>query len=84
VTKKNGNFWNVTRCGSYKNGRFGVTYRLHHQSARIGELGTLAVTSNRRTIVTGNVVPRSPILVTPVMEAIRYSETLVLTRGITA
>jgi hypothetical protein len=60
---------------------------------RIVELGTaLAVTRNRRTLrhfgllrnvcrllVTANVVPSSPILVTPLMEAIRSSETSVLT-----
>jgi hypothetical protein len=56
---------------------------------RIGELGTLAVTSNRRThlvflrsvrrlLVTAN-VPNSPILVTLLMEALRSSETSVLT-----
>jgi hypothetical protein len=43
---------------------------------RIGELGTkLAVTSNRP------VVPSSPILVTLMMEALRSSETSVLTRA---
>jgi hypothetical protein len=35
---------------------------------RIGELGTLAVTSNRRTLlVTANVVPSLPIVVTLMM-----------------
>jgi hypothetical protein len=39
---------------------------------RIGELGTtLAVTSVRRLLVTANVVPSSPILVTLMMEAKR-------------
>jgi hypothetical protein len=58
---------------------------------RIGELGTLAVTSNRRTLrvflcgvrrllVTAN-VPSSPILVTLMMEAISSPETSVLTRA---
>jgi hypothetical protein len=52
----------------------------------IGELGTmLAVTSNRRTLrsvlVTANVVPSSPILVTLMMEALSFSETSVLTRA---
>jgi hypothetical protein len=47
---------------------------------RIGELGTLAVTSNRRTLeacqllVTANAVPSSPILVTLMMEALSSSE----------
>jgi hypothetical protein len=51
--------------------------------ARIGELGTLAVTSNRRTerrlLVTANVVASSPILVTLMMEALSSSETSILT-----
>jgi hypothetical protein len=49
--------------------------------ARIGQLGTLAVASVRRLLVTANVVPSSPILVTPIMEALRSSETSVLTRA---
>jgi hypothetical protein len=58
---------------------------------RIGELGTLAVTSNRgtlrrntsvrRLLVTASVVPSSPILVTLMKEALRSSETSVLTRA---
>jgi hypothetical protein len=54
---------------------------------KIGELGTgLAVTSKRRTlrkniVVTGNVVPTSPILVTLMMEVIRSFDTSVLTRS---
>jgi hypothetical protein len=53
---------------------------------RLGELGTLAVTSNRRTLrsvgrllVTASVVPSSPILVTMMKEALSHSETSVLT-----
>jgi hypothetical protein len=42
--------------------------------ARIGELGTLAVTSNCRTLL------RSPIVATLLMEALRSSETSVLKR----
>jgi hypothetical protein len=50
---------------------------------RIGELGTLAVTSNlRRLLVTADVVPSSQILVTLMMEALSSSETSVLTRTI--
>jgi hypothetical protein len=52
---------------------------------RVGELGTLAVTSTRRTLrrllVTANIVPTSPILVTLMMEALSSSETSVLTRA---
>jgi hypothetical protein len=48
---------------------------------RIGELGTLlAVTSNRPTLVTANVVSISPILVTLIIEALSFPETSVLTR----
>jgi hypothetical protein len=51
--------------------------------ARIGELGTtLAVTSNRRTLlVTASVIPSSPILVTLMKEALSSSVTSVLTRA---
>jgi hypothetical protein len=77
---KKGVFWDVTPCGSLK------TYVSKERSAsiirvtRIGELGTtLAVTSSRHSVrqllVTANVVPSSPILVTLIMEALRYSET---------
>jgi hypothetical protein len=59
---------------------------------RIGELGTtLAVTSNRRTLVflrsvrrllvTASVVPSSSILVTLMKEALGSSETSVLTKA---
>jgi hypothetical protein len=64
---------------------------------RIDELGTLAVTSNRRSLrrnyhlvfirslrrllVAASVVPSSPIVVTLMKEALRSSETLVLTRA---
>jgi hypothetical protein len=51
---------------------------------RIGELGTLVVTSNRHSVrqllVTTN-VPSSPFLVTLMKEALSYSETSVLTRA---
>jgi hypothetical protein len=52
----------------------------------IGELGiTLVVTRNRasvcRLIVTANVVPSSPILVTLMLEGLSSSETSVLTRA---
>jgi hypothetical protein len=54
---------------------------------RIGELGTLAVTSNsccrsvRWLLATANVVPSSPILVSVMMEVLHSSETLVFTRA---
>jgi hypothetical protein len=64
---------------------------------RIGEIRKLAVTSNRRNLlckyfvflrsvrrllVTANVFPTSPILVSLMMEALSSSETSVLTRAI--
>jgi hypothetical protein len=56
---------------------------------RISELGTtLAVTSNRSTLrrnakllVTANVVPSAPILVTLMKDALSSSETSVVTRA---
>jgi hypothetical protein len=49
---------------------------------RIGELGTtLAVTSVRRLLVTANVVPSSPILVTLMTEALNFPEKSVLRRA---
>jgi hypothetical protein len=51
VTMKNGVFWVVTPCASYKNRRFGGTWRLLHAATKISELGTTqAATSNRRTL----------------------------------
>jgi hypothetical protein len=62
------------------------------RATRLGELGTLAITSNQRMLrelvflcsvhqllVTASVVPSSPILVTLMKEALSSSETLVLT-----
>jgi hypothetical protein len=49
---------------------------------RIGKLGTLVVTSNRRRLLVTTNVPSSPILVTLMMEALRSSEMSVLTRAI--
>jgi hypothetical protein len=49
---------------------------------KIGELGTtLAVTSNRRTVVRVSFVPSSPIFVTLMKEALGSSEMSVLTRA---
>jgi hypothetical protein len=56
------------------------------RATRIGELGTLAVTSYRRSVrrllVAASVVPRSQILVALVKEALGSSNTSVLTRAI--
>jgi hypothetical protein len=60
-------FWDVTPCGSCTNRRFG---------------GTLVfLRSVRRLLVTGNVVPIPPILITLMNEALASSETSVLTRA---
>jgi hypothetical protein len=49
---------------------------------RIIELGTtLALTSNRRTLVISDVVASSPIIVTLMKEALSSSETSVLARA---
>jgi hypothetical protein len=63
---KNAVFWDVTPCGSCKNSRYGGTYRLHHQGDKNRSL--------LRLLVIANIVPRSPILVTLMMEAIGSSE----------
>jgi hypothetical protein len=65
---KNGVFWDVTRCGSCKNRRF-------------GEHSTVFLRSVRRVLVTASVVPRSPILVTLVKEELSSLERSVLTRA---
>jgi hypothetical protein len=60
---KNAVFWNVTPCGSCKNRRpFSIVFPR----------------SVCPLLVTANVVPISPILVTLMMQAIRFSETSVL------
>jgi hypothetical protein len=83
VTVKSALLCDVTKCGFYKNRRFGGTYRIHHQGDKLGELGTtLAETRNHSTLrrnnmysivllssvlwllVTANVVPSLPILLT--------------------
>jgi hypothetical protein len=49
---------------------------------RIDELGTtLALSSNRRMLVTASIVPSLPILVTLIKEALSSSEMSVLTRA---
>jgi hypothetical protein len=65
---KNPVFLDVTACSSCRNRRFVGTYRLHHHR------GVL------RLLVTANVVPSSPNLFILMREAIRSSETSVLTR----
>jgi hypothetical protein len=89
---KNGVFWDVTLCGSCENRRFGEPSASFIRVTRIGKLETtLAVTSNRNTLVsplsvfrllvTANVFSSLPILVTLMKEALGPSERSVLTRA---
>jgi hypothetical protein len=63
-------------------------YHLHHQGGKnqraknISSNYQMFLRSVLRLLVTANVVPSSPILVTLMMEAIRSSETSVLTKAI--
>jgi hypothetical protein len=50
-------------------------------SAMVLRIATLFILSVLRLLVTANIVPSSPILVTLIMEAVCSSETLVLTRA---
>jgi hypothetical protein len=77
LTVKNAVFWDVTPCGSCKNQCFGGTYRLHHQ----GDKNRRARNNVLRLLLTVKVVPSSPIIITPIMEATRSSETTDLTRA---
>jgi hypothetical protein len=86
---KNGVFWDVAPCGSWKNLRFGELSPSIISVTRIGELGTTLAVTNRSKLrsnivrwllVTANAVSSSPILLTLKMEALRSSETSVLTR----
>jgi hypothetical protein len=83
VNMNNAISWDVTPYGSCKNRRFRGKYGLHHQVGIIGELGTKSVVTNKecvlRLLVTDNVFPSSPILITMMMED-AFSETSVLTR----
>jgi hypothetical protein len=64
---KNAVFREVATCGSCKNRCFGRTYRLRHQSDKNRRARNNI--SVLRLLVTTNVVPSSPILVTLMMEA---------------
>jgi hypothetical protein len=70
---KNAVFWDVTQCISCNNRRFGGMYRLQHQ----GEI----LRSVLHLLATANVVPSSLIIFTLMTEAIRSSETSVITRA---
>jgi hypothetical protein len=90
VTQKNGVFWDVRRVALVRTDVSEERNTSFIKVARIGELGTtLPLTSNRRTflrsvgrlLVTARVFLSSPILVTLMKEALRSSETSVLTRA---
>jgi hypothetical protein len=70
---KNSVFWDFTPCGSCKNRRFGGSQRLHRQ--------LVFLRSVRRLLVTANIVPSLPILVTLIKELLSSSEMSVLTRA---
>jgi hypothetical protein len=72
---RNAVFWDVTPCGSSKNRRFRGTYHLHHH----GYMNRRARNNSLfRFLVTANVVPSSPILVTLMCEVIIFPEPSVL------
>jgi hypothetical protein len=77
---KNGVFWYVMPCGSYKNRSFGELSASFIRVTRIGELGTtLAVTSNRRKLRRNKKCSLIPVNL--MKEALSSSETSVLTRA---
>jgi hypothetical protein len=76
MTMKNSVLWDVTPCGSCKNRCFGGILRLHF---RCDKNRRVFLCSVRRLLFTAN-IPCSLILVALMMEAIRFSETSVLTR----
>jgi hypothetical protein len=62
VTMKNGVFWVVTPCGSWKNRRFGGTWRLLHPPTYAAKkYQVVFLRSVRRLLVAACVVPSSPI-----------------------
>jgi hypothetical protein len=70
-------FWNVMQRGSCRNDVSGEPGASIIRVTRIGEL--VFVRSMRRLLITANVVPSSPILVTLMMEELGSCETTVLT-----
>jgi demethoxyubiquinone hydroxylase (CLK1/Coq7/Cat5 family) len=72
---KNAVFWDVTPLAVVKTDVSQERSASIIRVTRIGELGTLTVTSNQ------HMLQRKKILVTLMMEALRSSETSVLTRA---
>jgi hypothetical protein len=84
VTTKDAVFWYVEPSGSVRTNVSEERIASIIVVSRIGELGvTVAVTSNRSTVRrnTNYIVSNSLILVTLMMEAIRSSETSLITRA---
>jgi hypothetical protein len=74
-------FSDVTMCDFCKNPRFWGMYRLHYHGDNNRRAGNnVSISSAVCLLVTVNVVPRWPILVTFMMKAIIFSETSVLTK----
>jgi hypothetical protein len=57
-----------------------VSEELTASIIRVTTIGELYLFAACRLLVTANVVPSSPILITLIMEALSYSETSILTR----
>jgi hypothetical protein len=74
VIMTNVDFCDVTPCNSRKSRRFGGMYLLHHQGGK-------SLRSVLQLLVTANIVPSSLVLFNMLMEAIRSSETPILTRA---
>jgi hypothetical protein len=77
LTMKNAVFWDVTPYGSCKNWRFAGTYRLHHDGAKNRRVknNTFNNYKPKHAAKKYNIVPRSPILVTLMMEGSYKSHT---------
>jgi hypothetical protein len=84
MAMKNGVFRDVIPCGSCKNQHFGGMNRLYHQGDKNRPSMNVSSNSLRSVLwllVTANVVPSSPILITLMMLATRSFETLVFARA---
>jgi hypothetical protein len=83
MTMRNAVFCDVTQFGSCKNRRIEGNCRLYHQgdnNRRARNLSVFLRTVLRLLVIT-NVVPSSPILFALIIQAIRSSETPILTKA---
>jgi hypothetical protein len=78
---KNGIFWDVMHVALVRTDVSEEMSASFIRVTRIGEIETTLAVSVRRLLLTASVVPSSPILVTLMKEALRSSETSVLTRA---